>query len=1591
MPETAALPPVQLVSRVAPFAERRLRMELPHGLTIAEMLQIAIPNPRMRGLATVELNGDIVFPEAYAISRPKPGQHVRVTIVPARSGGGGSKNVLAVVLSIAVIAVAAWVSGGAAAGVLGPAFGAKTFGAAVLGATIAIGGAIAVAALTAPPIPSLRSGDSEVRRRFTISGVRNELRPFSVVQTILGRHRVFPDLGAPPFTEIVGEDQWLRVVYDLGPGPLRLSDLRLGDTEFSNFQLDYEVRQAEVVDDPGKTNLSDDPLTLYTDDVDEQPFVPGIDLSAGVPTGRPATTVIVVDGRVTQHSSSPVGPWYTRTAGANADRLSIDLAWLKGLGKIDKGNKRERTATIRVQYAPTGTPQNGSWTEVGVFRFSDAMSVQPLLKNISWDVPTGDYDVRVRQEGDIGHGENPQEFVMTEASWVMLRTIRRKPPITVTGHTLLALRIKANDQSPVVDRFNCVAETIIPDFDVATGTWITRATRNPASLFRHVLQGPANRRPVPDSRIDLDALEEFHAWCVTNGFTFDSVLASERSVPDVLRSICSAGRARLTMSDTLKWSVAIERQETVPAAMFSPRNAWGVSVDLTWIPVPHALRILFLDEDADWQPGERIVFDDGFDENTATDYQELDLTGAVSNKEQAWKLGRFYLAALRLRSRRISFFTDALHLALVPGDLIVLTHDVILVGLPPHGARIKALVTSGGNTTGVVLDDLATIEAGQTYVLRVTLSSGVQQLHTLSTTPGETDTLQFATPVPTTGGPQVGDHVVFGAAGQESIELKVLAIRPGVDLTAEIIAVDHSPAVYTADSGPIPPFDSGITVPPELRRPPAPSIVGLSVDGPQTTKLAGGTVGARARLGVQVPSGAHLAGVMIEAQWRPSGAAVAWRAAGSVPAETREVVIEPLAPDTVVDIRIRTVRGTLQSAWVHVFGIVIPLDAATTFYDFAPVAGGYTATVSGKIPVFGPPRITGLRLVNSVTGHPLDTEFAGQDAAFTWNAVTMLTGEGDAEDDAGDDPEVEYLVEVWTDGVRRRQPEPVPTPGYTYTWAANLEDHLGRPQRTITLKVWARHKLTGAISDRPAELTASNPAPDMSDITPAATALLNAVLLDWSQFQPRDHDFSHYEIRRDTVSPPLTVYRNVAGSSRFTSTKEFVADLQHGTTYFLQVVPHDAFGAGVGSQIVSVVPEALPEQIGLFERNVAPAGIEFSVDDATNTISWTAGSISYLDSAGTPQTADVASGSAQWTAGTLYIVWVVGAAEFTVTGSLQAALGLDKVVMAVYRGGRQMLVSHGKVLQHGADILAGTIAAAALVADQAVITTAAQIAHALIGNAHITDLSATKLTAGDLTAAIILLTGALRTANSGARAELDAGGLRLYNASGAVIAHLDSLGAFRLGQLSGARVVMTENVIEVFDAVGVSVLRVQHTAPYLRIGREGGAVAPLKLTSLGDLEQIVTNQILNLAVGASGIGSGANSTNWGLGVGNTERVLLTFSNLVRTIRSSDVILTWIRYIFRLTDPSGNGASGTVRVRRGGASGTVLHQASMSLAGSKTPPVTASRLVVDFLIQAPNAPDAVHSFVVTAQKTSGTTTNVTIELDSFDIMVLRKSA
>jgi hypothetical protein len=435
--------------------------------------------------------------------------------------------------------------------------------------------------------------------------------------------------------------------------------------------------------------------------------------------------------------------------------------------------------------------------------------------NVKFFVARGKYEVRVRKtstsEKDFVTAAGNKGIRYNDAYLNSITAQRAARPINPPKKlAMTALEVKATDQiNGQLDGIAATVTSICKDWDRTTSTWIVRPTRNPASLFRHVLQHPGNAQAVADSKIDLAELAVWHEYCRTNSFMYDAVINEQESLLDVLRDICAAGRSSPTLRDGI-WTVITDKPRTVIAQYFTPHNSWGFEGVRALPKLPHAFRVQFQNSEKGFQPDEMIVYNDGYSSANATLFEELTLPG-VSTKRAIFKHARFHFAQLKLRPETYTINADMEHLVCTRGDRVKVTHDVPMWGLGT--GRIVERPT----TTTLVLDEKVPMDAGVQYTIRIRLADGSSVTRTVAskTLDGYYDEVTVTSSLTTTQA-ATGNLFMFGALSEESVDLIVQSIEPSENLTARITLVDYSPDIYNSDTEAIPPFDSQITQPPVL-------------------------------------------------------------------------------------------------------------------------------------------------------------------------------------------------------------------------------------------------------------------------------------------------------------------------------------------------------------------------------------------------------------------------------------------------------------------------------------------------------------------------------------------------------------------------------------------------------------------------------------------------------------------------------------------------------------------------------------------------------------------------------------------------------
>jgi hypothetical protein len=795
--------PIQLTAAPHPFSSHRDRHVFVPGGSLADMLSAA-------GLcgapSLVVFVDDRLVTEAYGTIYPPQGALISVRVLPGSGGNGQYKNMYRIVAQIAVLAVATYVGGPA-------------------GAFIGIMGSLAINALIPPPTADVEesSGGTSNERSYAIAGTRNSILRFGCVPRVFGRARIFPPFAAVPYTEIRGGSQWVREIFCLGPGPLDKSQLKIGDTDAAEFDgFEYEFL------------IGSQPSVLYPTEVTQT------DLNISLPT------YVYYSGGGFGFDHSAV-PWTVQTTALNAREIEIDLT-IPGLFYLRRdGYGRCRIDIFMiVQVALHGS---GTWETVGAAHapVGENMEVIPgqwimvsgsdpttIRASLHWTMPApGQYDVRIKRNMEFITGStdgwqydaSSAERTVDDVYWTALRSFGNGDPVLLKGPVspnnplieFVAIRVRATEQlNGTIDTFNLVCQAHHPVYNGSA--WSIQATRNPAWAFASVLTDSANKRALPYSRLSADNLLAFAQACTAAGFTFDAVVTSRASVLELIRQIASVGKASPTLVDG-KYGVVRDIAQSVPVQMFTPRNSWDYKGQRVFENPPHALRCKFID--ADGQPDERMVYDDGYNESTATVIESMDMVG-VSTPEHAWKLGRYHLAVMRLRPEAHRLSVDIEHLVCTRGDLVRIGHDGPAWGL--SWGRIRSVAVNGTDVT-IVLDETVTMAPGTDYGIRVRTLTGSVACQ-ITTMPGETNVLTCTLPPASSAMLAPDDLLCFGLLNSESVEVIVKEIVPGPDLSATIYFVDAAPAVHSADSGTIPPFDPHITLPVnwEIYPPPAPSV-----------------------------------------------------------------------------------------------------------------------------------------------------------------------------------------------------------------------------------------------------------------------------------------------------------------------------------------------------------------------------------------------------------------------------------------------------------------------------------------------------------------------------------------------------------------------------------------------------------------------------------------------------------------------------------------------------------------------------------------------------------------------------------------------
>lgn len=696
-----------------PLKTERVTIPIPGNTKVSELVHWIekeyVVSEELTSHIVVLLNSIPINKSEWDTTIIGDGDVVEYRVVPA----GGRSNPLRTLAFVALVVYAPVLAGYAEFAAM--PYVTSTFASSAIYAAAYAGTIIAGSALinsispVRPPELTNPTDPGTAERMYMLDGAQNQSRLYDAIPVVLGKVKMTPPIGANNFTQYLTErEQYLSGMLVWGYGPLVVdhSTLKIGDTPWSSYTdaqivtLDRrsEALTAAKLPEFNKLYGSDieqiyKNITLTAGDLTDTKPAPGVDYTGD------NTVVTVFD-----------------TAGA--DTVSITIHFSEGLRRVSKTSgdssgvgtvkfKIERSLdgglTWSAALPPSvyrGNSANWSSDGAGIFSLSnseakkDAFSVSVDFSNTT--TTTGTVGLRITRMTSSTKENSDYYYYYTSTVQSVQKVLNSAPSVDPVGVTVAksAFQIKASGQvSGRLEGISAIVQTYARTWN---GTdWSTlAATNNPAALFLYVITHPGNpQRILPadeSTQIDWSQLQYWYSYCATKGFQFNTIIGSQKSVLEVLRDICAAGRASPALVNG-KWTVTIDEPKSIIAQHFSPHNSWGFESTKNLPKVPDGVKVKFFDEDNDYQENEVTIYNNGKTYATATLFESITLPG-ITKKSLVIDHAKWHLSQAKVRPEVYTLNTDIEYLVCTRGDRVKVAHFVPMWGI--GSGRIKNRITS---------------------------------------------------------------------------------------------------------------------------------------------------------------------------------------------------------------------------------------------------------------------------------------------------------------------------------------------------------------------------------------------------------------------------------------------------------------------------------------------------------------------------------------------------------------------------------------------------------------------------------------------------------------------------------------------------------------------------------------------------------------------------------------------------------------------------------------------------------------------------------------------------------------------------------
>jgi hypothetical protein len=588
-------------------------------------------------------------------------------------------------------------------------------------------------------------GSSE--NQVMVQGGANRANPYGAIPVVLGKVRLTPPLAAENYITYPEErTSYLTTAVAWGFGPLNITDQKIGEVVTSNYTIKDQITLTGYNDSQASLDKFNQ---LYARDTTQD--FKNVPLTCpGNPEGTYAQTGTDEEGNpVNTLVPQTPGIFIVSTKTGTFTEVAIALHMPQGMRKIvvkgaNAGTSQEVSVGIELQYSIN----NGvTWLPWETFNITGTKKDAYTIVKTKTFATSTPIQIRARRTTGDNTEDNPDYRYYHEVIFLNATYTSNTRPIQNPKNSFIAKSayvIQAQNQlNGQLEGINALVQSRCRPISENPGSTYSLPTSNPAALFFHILTHPANPQRILDSeineKINIQQLQYWYTYCDTPRsiaffddsigstvekfykYEYNGVIAEQRSILEVLRDICAAGRASPAMIDG-KWTVTIDEPKSTIVQHFSPHNSWGFEGTRALPKEPDGLKVTFYDEEQNYQQAETIVYNATKNINSAELFESITLPG-VTNKGLVVDHAKWHFAQFKYRREIYSLNADIEYLACNRGDRVKVTHDVPAWGL--GSGRIKQIYTNSSNNINIIeLDETLPLQFTTQYTIRIRSKTG---------------------------------------------------------------------------------------------------------------------------------------------------------------------------------------------------------------------------------------------------------------------------------------------------------------------------------------------------------------------------------------------------------------------------------------------------------------------------------------------------------------------------------------------------------------------------------------------------------------------------------------------------------------------------------------------------------------------------------------------------------------------------------------------------------------------------------------------------------------------------------------------------